>query len=500
MNNRFGNKYEINMHIIKKYNNSLNNRFNLQTNLNNFHKYMKETKLKNKSIKNNNSKNNISKNNIEQTKKNIILKNINKYNSKTYQLNLIIINNLISRKISHFDSLFKDNNLINNKAEYIKRYYKKKEINELFPKFYLYYKNYFKFFLKPTLSDFYYNELLKTNGNTLAQIFYEKYKTKKAVKGNKIQIISLYNKKILLSKLFEKNNNQLSFNLSNENIVNSQNKIFSESSISLLSIINLINNNTSRNKLDKENDYIKKRINLFLDLKKDNKSNNKSQKSTAILTPTNNHYNKIIKDFNIAKPKIKNQGKIINNYFPKNNDNIICLSERCTIEKNNTKNNYIFIRDKIQSQKNNKIYRNNNLIKDLKNKLKEINNKNINNNNDKRNIRPYIFKNNINKLFSSMKETSFSQTNQDMYQLTTQMQNRKSNFQTQIIKVTKKSPNFKNKMNNNIERINSNTMKFNMSLDNNNNNISTIKKYYRNDFFKKSLIYYQKLNKEKKTS
>jgi len=493
MNNRFGKKNEINMYNIKKINKPLSNRFNFQTNLNNFHKRMKETKFKNKL-----TKNNINKDNIVQNKNNIILKNINKYNSKTNQLNLIIINNLISGKISRFKSLIKDNNIINNKTEYLKRYYKNKEINELFPKFYQYYKNYFKFFLKPTLSDFYYNDLLKTNGNTLAQIYYEKYKSKQIVKRNKIQKIPLFSKKILLSKLLENNNNQLSFNLSNDNLVNSQNKIFSESSISLLSIINIINNNTSRNKLDKENDYIKKKINLFLDLKKDNKSNNKSQKSTAILTPTNNHYNKIIKDFNIAKPKIKNEGKIINNYFPKNNDNIICLSERCTIEKNNTKNNHIFIRDKIQSQKNNKIYRNSNIIKDLKNKLKEINSKNANNVNNKENIKSYIFKNNINKLFSNMKETSFSQTNHDMYQLTTQMSNRTYNFQTQITKVLKKSPNFKNKMNNNVERINSNNMKFSTSL--NRNNISTIKKYYRNDYFSKSLIYYQKLKKEKKTS
>ena len=69
------NKHEINMHNIKKINSSLNNRFNLQTNLNNFHKLMKETQIKNKLIINN-----INKGNIDETKKNILLKNINKYN------------------------------------------------------------------------------------------------------------------------------------------------------------------------------------------------------------------------------------------------------------------------------------------------------------------------------------------------------------------------------------------------------------------------------------
>ena len=71
------------------------------------------------------------------------------------------------------------------------------------------------------------------------------------------------------------------------------------------------------------------------------------------------------------------------------------------------------------------------------------------------------------------------------------MSNRKSDFQTQINKVFKKSPNYKNKINNNIERIKSK----NISLSN--NNFNSLKKYYRNDFFSKSLIYYQKLKEEK---
>ena len=489
MNNR--NKYEINMFNIKKINNSLSNRNKLQTNLNNLHKFVKNSKLKNKTFKN-----------YRRTKyfdkltKNIILKNINKYNSTPNKQNLNIINNLIKGKITHFKSILKDNRIINNNSEYLKRFYKRKEINEQFPKFYIYYKNYFKFFLKPTLSDFYYNDLLMKNGNTLAQDFYDKHKTKKVIKKNKKQKFPICNKKILISKIIEKdNNNLLSLNLSNENCNNQKNKIYSESSISLLSIINLINNNTSRNNFEK--DYIKKKFNLFLDLKKDNKSNNKSQKSTAVLTPTNNQHTKIINDFIItqSKQKIKKQENLHNNIFLKNNNNhFICLSERATIEKKSEKNNHnnhIFIRDKIQSQKNNKIFRSNNFIANLKNKLKEFNI-----NEKKQKIEPYILKNDENRLFYNFKgTTSYSPTIQDVHFLTTQMSNRKSDFQTQINKVFKKSPNFKNKINNNIERIKSKNINFNMSLSN--KNINSLKKYYRNDFFSKSLIYYQKLKKEK---
>ena len=44
MNNRFGKKNEINMYNIKKINNSLSNRNKLQTNLNNLHKFVKNSK------------------------------------------------------------------------------------------------------------------------------------------------------------------------------------------------------------------------------------------------------------------------------------------------------------------------------------------------------------------------------------------------------------------------------------------------------------------------
>jgi len=262
-----------------------------------------------------------------------------------------------------------------------------------------------------------------------------------------------------------------------------------------------MNNNTSRNKLDKESDYIKKKINLFLDFKKDKKSNNKSQKSTAIFTPTNIHQTKTIKDSNSTKQIIKKEENINDNNSQKNTDKFICLSERSTIEKIYAKNKNIFMRNKIQSHKDKNLFRNNFFTMNLKNKIKEINNNHINNI-EKEKIEQYNNKNNTNKLFNNLKEAFYSQTNQDMYQLTIQMSNRKSNFQTQIKKVLKKSPNFKNKINNNVERINSNSMKFNMSLSNSNSNrnINTLKTFYRNNFFSKSLIYYQKLKKEKTMS
>ena len=436
-------------------------------------------------IKEKSYKKNYANNNYNNVRK-IIIKNINKYNTNKDQFNLYYINNIIGSKTSHEKVLLKDYTIYNNYSEFLKRYYKYKEIIKIFPKFCIYYKNYFKFFLKPTLSDFYFNNIQKKNGNTLAQLFYERYNNKKEQTANNKNKKNLYyNKKIILTNLIEKNTNISSLIFPKEN----SNKIFSESSISLLSIINLMNNNISLNKLEKEkkNDLLKKKINLFFDLKKENKLNNKSQKSTTVLTPTNIHNVKIINESKKKKPKIKydeNNNNIKNNIIgnQKQND-IVCLSERTAIENISKNNSNKFFRDIIQSQKNNiKAFRNNNFISSLKNKFKDKNDNNI-------------IRNNI-------KEPSFRPMSQDIYQLTTQMSNYRFNKnnsmnQTQITKVLKKSPLFRNKINNNIEKIKSKNIRHDISL--NSKQINTMINFYRN-YSSKSFIYYQKLKNTKKDS
>ena len=477
MKNRVGGKNFANQLNIKKINTQIKNKIQSPTHFNTRFLYQKYLIIKEKSYKkkfhNNNNYNNNRK---------IILSNIKKYNTNKEQLYLNYINKLIEGKSSHEKVILKDYNYYNNYSEFLKRYYKYKEIIKIFPKFYTYYKNYFKFFLKPTLSDFYFNNIQKKNGNTLAQLFYERYNNKKEQTANNKNIKNqFYNKKIILTNLIEKNTNISSLNFPKENST----KIFSESSISLLSLINLMNNNTSLNKLEKENDLLKKKINLFFDLKKENKLNNKSQKSTTVLTPTNIHNVKIINEFKKKKPKIKNEenDNNIKNIVSANQNDIVCLSERAIIEKVYNNNTNKFFRDIIQSQKNNiKTFRNNNFISSIKNKVKDNNNNNQ--------INYYT------------KESAYRPISQEMYQLTTQISNYKFNKnnsmnQTQISKVMKKSPFFRNKIDNNIEKIKSKYVRHDISL--NSKQMNTLRNFYRNDSAK-SFIYYQKLKYTKKDS
>ena len=487
MKNRFCNSSSN----IKKANIQIKNKIKPQRHIYNLIFTKKISNIKTKKY---NRKMDISNNINNNYIRKIIIKNINKYNITANQINLNIINNFINDKSTHNKAFLKDYNIFNNYSEYLKGFYRHKEIIKIFPKFYTYYKNYFEFFLKPTLSDFYFSNILKKSGNQQAEYFYEKCKDKKDNNRNKGKKTNYYNRKILKSNIIEKSINFSSLNFSNEINNNSKNVRNSDfSSISLLSIINLINKNKSINKLDKENDFMKKKINLFLDLRKDKNNNNKSQKSTTALTPTNNHNVKIInsyKDYKSTKPKIKNDFKInAKNIFKKNNENngIFCLSERASIE-NNFKNNYRNLLTHIKKKSNN------------------------NNSNIKASLSTKTNTNNI--IYYNMKESSFIPTNSKIYQLTTQMSWNKldnssttnySNLlsQTQINKVIKKSPTFKNNINimNNTNKIKSKNIKYNNFNNNNfnNNEHNNVKKlFFRNryNFTYNSFIYYQKIKSE----
>ena len=412
----------------------------------------------------------------------ILKKNISKYNTNQKKFDIILVNNLIENKNTHIKALIKDNNIINNRKEYLKGFYKYKEIILKFNKFYSYYKNYFKFFLKPILTDLIFCEILKKSGNLQAQYFYEKYKNKNKRALNKNNINNFSNKKILLSNIIEKNNNN---NISSIYNANDNNISKNGSSISLLSIINLMNTNNKKEekKENNENDVIKKKINLFLNYNK-NENKNLTQKSTTVLTPQNKSKISVDKNkfkaFNniqiINKSNIKSYVKSQSGLIKKNNINninnnndIICLSERITIEQKDNE----YIRDKI-----------------IKNYTPHNSFKAINNNTPKQNtpsnIMNYNHKISYNlKYFNPMinNEKYFLLSNYNWHQ-------RNNNSSTQIKKVVKKSPFFRNSnnLNNNISSKNINTKI--------SNKLTNFKSYFRNRIENVngySLIYYQKL-------
>ena len=141
-------------------------------------------------IYNNNSKN-IENINISQIKRKIQNKicisipyqNLQKHNSSPNQKNIMLINDLIESKETHFIATFKDYLISDFHEEFLRRYFNFKEIKDILPKFYQYYKNYLNFFCKGTFSDFFLNELMQEYGECQAEFYYNKnYGHKERVK------------------------------------------------------------------------------------------------------------------------------------------------------------------------------------------------------------------------------------------------------------------------------------------------------------------------------
>ena len=84
-----------------------------------------------------------------------------KYGDIEEDFNLLIANQLIFNKSSHLNILYKENKILQDKDEYLRRFYKNKESLKRIPKLNEYYKNYHIFFCKPTLTDFVMGNVLK---------------------------------------------------------------------------------------------------------------------------------------------------------------------------------------------------------------------------------------------------------------------------------------------------------------------------------------------------
>ena len=96
-----------------------------------------------------------------------------KYGDIEEDYNLLMINQLFYNKFSHMNSIFKENLYVNNKKEFLRRKYNKKETKERIPKLADYYKNYYKYFCRPFLLNNFSENLLHSYFNSQAEIFYK---------------------------------------------------------------------------------------------------------------------------------------------------------------------------------------------------------------------------------------------------------------------------------------------------------------------------------------
>ena len=97
-----------------------------------------------------------------------------KYQNDPSQYNNMIINNLIKTRSCKLVTVIKECMIFDYSEEFLKRYYLVKESYDRIPKFVNYYKNYLKFFCRPTFRHSTLNDVVQHYGEVCAEMYYNK--------------------------------------------------------------------------------------------------------------------------------------------------------------------------------------------------------------------------------------------------------------------------------------------------------------------------------------
>ena len=302
--------------------------------------------------------------------------NLEKHNSTPNKKNIMLINDLMESKETHFIATFKDYLISDFHEEFLRRYFQFHETKEILPKFYHYYKNYLNFFCKGIFCDFYLNEVMQEYGECQAEFYYNKnYGHKDRMKKKE-------------KKELNELNNQNEDSYESENGSNNINirSIFSKS---IKYSIDIIQNSQINGNMETQKDLSNiKPVNYSKDNSitlPDNSSvsyndvitNQNSLRYIINMINNKNELNKKIKNkkSEIISNKNKNRfnncdsiNYIINNNFKKiinNNKNVINKKENQTLSKTNSNAN---IKNKVKTR-----------IKSSNTKSNHLNNNNINN-------------------------------------------------------------------------------------------------------------------------
>ena len=100
-------------------------------------------------------------------------------NRKDNYINMIM-DVLIFNKNCHLVTMFKDYMILDFIDEFFKRFYRTNESKDRIPRFANFYKNYLKFFCKPTFRNFEINDIIQEHSEKKAEIYYnQNFKNKK---------------------------------------------------------------------------------------------------------------------------------------------------------------------------------------------------------------------------------------------------------------------------------------------------------------------------------
>jgi hypothetical protein len=305
----------------------------------------------------------------------------------------MIINDIIGTKTNHFLAIFKDYLITDYIDEFLKRYFLINECKELLPRFYVYYRNYLKFFCRGIFTDFQLNKIVQEYGELQAELYYnknygdkeKKEKNNKNENYNARKKISKNNTNMNIKKLFftEKIRNSIS-KIENSKLINNYIYKFNTNEISNIYYKNknetiTLNEDTkiynNDNLISKENSIVKI-VDAMIHKKAEKK---KSKKDIKIMNDKNiiNIYKNLLNQSPIKSARILNYNKKIGT--TRKVSSIKIFNRNIPTIKNNKKNNNININNKIKdlikTQKStgiHKILLNNCKTRNLKNNASNI--------------------------------------------------------------------------------------------------------------------------------
>ena len=291
-----------------------------------------------------------------------------KYGDITEEFNIFFSNQILYNQYSHFNTLYKEY-LHNSYEEFIKRFYKYKEIKKRMTKLNEYYANYLKFFSKPMFINSFYNKLVNQYYDSKAEIFYVNNLTQRKNSQNKS------NKKNNENGLEDSNMSSIDNDTENDVIFNKRIKKMIDNNLNTNSCTLTLNINTKNdlNYISKKNisRSLESIVNNFVNYKISQKtSKNKNGRNN---TNSNNNNNEM-------KPYLKKNTNLIGDKIIKENN---CINKnRISIDsKNSEKEKIIIHRDKINKLKEQHIkfiYNKNIIENNINNNMEKIQEKNLN--------------------------------------------------------------------------------------------------------------------------
>ena len=181
----------------------------------------------------------------------------------------LIMEVLVFNKNCHLVTIFKDFMILDYVDEFLKRYYKNNESKDRIPRFANFYKNYLKFFCKPTFSDFECNEIIQEHSEKKAELYYNQNFRKKDKNNenddglfedesdsNSIQVSKSKIEKTIFNQTIKKqidetsletiqveDNSQGTINLQGNDFIPNQSYLYTKysSEVSLLNMMNAFN-------------------------------------------------------------------------------------------------------------------------------------------------------------------------------------------------------------------------------------------------------------------